>query len=223
MRNVFYTGGPVTIEAIVQCESSSDGGFSGRQTLLSNETDRAGLAIGCEWNNWFFSLQSIDAVKQVVEAARRGRNGATSAGRETNARTSFGRFAARPMDPRRRRVRRAEDAAVRRRTPPVNLQRRRTTQSQSAAADLGREGCRGRREGGRGRVPGNGPGGADFQSPAVQRGLFAPGGLAGGPAKAIVFKFTEGHGDQIHDIANKKIFGEVHGAEWVRLDASGRE
>ncbi len=222
LRNVFYTGGPVTIEAIVQCESSSDGGFSGRQTLLSNETDRTGLAIGCEWNNWFFSLQSIDAVKQVVEAARRGRNGATFS-RPRNERKNIlqGAFARDPWT----HVAAVYDGQKMRLFVAGRLRSTCNVAGQHNPSPLPLVlGA---------KVPAGGGAAADVfrgmvravrisNLPLYNEDFSPPGGLAGGPAKAIVFKFTEGHGDQLHDIANKKICGEIHGAQWVRLDEDGQ-
>ena len=32
-----------------------------------------------------------------------------------------------------------------------------------------------------------------------------------------VFTFTEGHGDRLKDAVGRKDFGEIHGAQWVKL------
>ncbi len=47
--------------------------------------------------------------------------------------------------------------------------------------------------------------------------------LATVPATVALFNFTEGHGDRLRDASGRKVFGEIHGAQWVKLgDAEPR-
>jgi hypothetical protein len=56
---------------------------------------------------------------------------------------------------------------------------------------------------------------------ALYNDEFVPAPLTNGPATMALFTFTEGRGDRIKDAANKKIFGEIHGAQWVKLSDAG--
>ena len=46
---------------------------------------------------------------------------------------------------------------------------------------------------------------------------FVPPPLSNAPATVAVFTFTEGHGDRLKDAGGRKIFGDIHGAQWVKL------
>ena len=220
----------ITIEAIVQTDHSSNGDFPGPQTLLGNETDHAGLAIGCRWNSWFCCIHSADVPKHGAEA--RGGDGPHG---QSGSRTRTTHDIASTGDaPRRRRPTRHHGPM----SPPCTTGRRcslfvagRLRGSTNVAGQYNPSplplvlGTKVRAADGtatdmfRGMVRAV----RISRLPLYSQDFSPPADFAGGPTMVAVFKFTEGHGDTIHDIANKKIFGEIHGAEWVRLDESGQE
>ena len=203
LRNVVYNSGAVTIEAIVQPDPENADASSRPQTLLGDETDLAGLAIGCERGDWVFSIHYRGGTKNlvgepttVIRGALEGKDWTHIAAVYDGQKMQL--FVGGKLKETREHHWQHNPSQL-----PLVLGAKASVAADKNVVDGFRGMIRALRI---------------SNLPLYSQDFLPPADFAGGPATLAVFKFTEGNGDQIHDVANKKIVGEIHGAQWVRLD-----
>ncbi len=202
-RNLIYAGTtPITIEAVVKVNRDNNWG----RTILIGNGDRDGLSLGYENNRWFFRVDTL-----VNPRTGRDRNftvsGAADEGNWTHVAAVYDGREIRLYVDGHRRDRQMINGPHKPGDIPFVL---------GALLPPGNKGSAGNCFKGLVRA-------VRISKAALYTEDFVPPLLSNGPATVAVFNFIEGRGDRLRDAAGRKIFGEIHDAQWVKLsDAEPR-